>query len=62
MGETKKEPFIVETTGKHKGKGSYFTSVTHKSKWKTDKPEADGAGAHFTPHLTHWRPRTNQLC
>lgn len=52
MGETKKEPFIDETTGKHKGKGSYFTSVTHKSKWKTDKPEADGAGAHFTPHHT----------
>ena len=51
MGETKKEPFIVETTGKHKGKGSYFTSVTHKSKWKTDKPEADGAGAHFTPRV-----------
>ena len=32
MGETKKEPFIVvETIGKHKGKGPYFTSVTHKS-------------------------------
>lgn len=46
----KKKPFIVVyTIGKHKGKGPYFTSVTRKSNLKTDKPEADGAGAHFSP-------------
>lgn len=27
-------------------------SVTHKSNLKPDKPEADGAGAHFTPYHT----------